>query len=257
MNNIVAIIQARMASTRLPGKILADLAGKPLLYHVVSRTKQAGTLNRVVVATTDKPSDNETGKCCDKIGVDCFRGSEDDVLDRFYQAGRFFKADVIVRVTADCPLLDPGVIDHVVDVFKKGKYDYVANVIEPTYPDGLDTEVFSFAALERARNKAALKSEREHVTPFIRKSSNSFRLANVKNAVDLSAMRWTVDEPADLDFVRCVYAFFGSNHLFGMADIVALLHAHPELQTINAAFERNEGYQRSLRDDDFIKEKAK
>lgn len=255
MNNIVAIIQARMASTRLPGKILADLAGKPLLYHVVVRAKQARTLNRVVVATTDKQNDNETEKSCDKIDVACFRGSEDDVLDRFYQVAKHFSADVIVRLTADCPLLDPGVIDLIVNFFLNGNYDYVSNVIDPTYPNGLDTEVFSFAALERAWKEAALKSEREHVTPFIRKSSNLFRLANVKNDINLSAMRWTVDEPADLEFVRRVYACFGSNHLFGMADIVALLHAHPELQAINAAFERDEGYQRSLREDVLIKEK--
>ncbi len=257
MNNTVAIIQARMASTRLPGKILADLAGKSLLYHVVSRVKQAKTINKVIVATTDKPNDNETEKCCKKIRVDCFRGSEDDVLDRFYQAAKHFSANVVVRLTADCPLLDPGIIDHVVNVFQKGNYDYVSNVIEPTYPDGLDTEVFSFETLERAWKEAALKSEREHVTPFIRKPSNLFRLANVKNDVDLSAMRWTVDEPEDLEFVRRVCASFGSNTLFGMADIVSLLHAHPELQVINAAFERNEGLQRALREDNFIKEKIK
>lgn len=257
INNIIAIIQARVSSTRLPGKILAELAGKPLLYHVVSRVKQAKTITKVIVATTDKPNDNETEKCCKKIGVDCFRGSEDDVLDRFYQAAKYFSANLVVRLTADCPLLDPVIIDRVVDVFKKGNYDYVSNVIEPTFPDGLDTEVFSFEALERAWKEAVIKSEREHVTPFIRKSSNLFRLANVKNEIDLSAMRWTVDEPADLEFVRRVYAHFGPNQLFGIADIVALLHAHPELQTINATFERNEGYQRSLREDHIIKEETK
>jgi spore coat polysaccharide biosynthesis protein SpsF (cytidylyltransferase family) len=257
INNTVAIIQARMASTRLPGKILAELAGKPLLYHVVSRVKQAKTINKVIVATTDKANDDETGKCCKKIKVDCFRGSEDDVLDRFYQAAKYFSANVVVRLTADCPLLDSSIIDQVVNVFQKGNYDYVSNVIEPTYPDGLDTEVFSFETLERAWKEATLKSEREHVTPFIRKSSNLFRLANVKNDVDLSAMRWTVDKPADLEFVRRVYASFGSYTLFGMADIVALLHAHPEMQKINVAFERNEGYRRSLREDNIIKEETK
>lgn len=253
--NTIAIIQARMTSTRLPGKILADLAGKPLLFHVVSRARQATSIDEVIVATTDSPKDNETYKWCVNNNIICFRGSEDDVLDRYYQAAKCFHAGSIVRLTADCPLLDPFVIDRVVNFFKNGDYDYVSNVLEPTYPDGLDTEVFSFSTLERTWKEAVLKSEREHVTPFIRKSPHLFRSANVKNDVDLSANRWTVDEQDDLEFVRRVYASFGSNTLFGTSDIIALLHTEPEINSINASFKRNEGYQRSLAEDKHFKEK--
>ncbi len=251
----VAIIQARMTSTRLPGKILADLAGKPLLYHVVVRAKQSRTLDLVAVATTEGLTDDETARYCEQVGIPCFRGSEDDVLDRYYQSAKHFGAGVVVRLTADCPLLDPEVIDKVVRFFYAGDYDYVSNTIEPTYPDGLDTEVFRWQALERTWREAQLKSEREHVTPYIWKQPNLFRQANVRNDVDLSGLRWTVDEPQDLEFVRSVYAHLARSPSFGMKQVLALLDNHPELMDINASFNRNEGYQKSLREDALTKEK--
>ena len=245
----VAIIQARMTSSRLPGKILADIAGKPLLYHVVNRARQARTLELVVVATTDRPTDDPTERCCMSMGVVCFRGSEADVLDRYYRAAEKFAADAIVRLTADCPLLDPRVIDKVVGFFREGNYDYVCNTMPPTYPDGLDTEVFRFESLTRAWREARLQSEREHVTSYIWKQPGLFRLGNVDNDADYSKLRWTVDEPADLEFVRQVYAHFGVTAQFGMTEILDLLMKRPEIRAVNAGFERNEGYLKSLKED--------
>ena len=245
----VAIIQARMASTRLPGKILADIAGKPLLYYVVNRTRQAQTLDLVVVATTDRSSDDPTEQCCLNIGVPCFRGNEGDVLDRYYRAVEKFPAEAVVRLTADCPLLDPRIIDKVVEFFQNGSYDFVCNDLPPTYPDGLDVEVIRRESLTRAWREARLQSEREHVTPYIWKQPGLFRLGRVANDTDYSNLRWTVDEPADLEFVRQVYANFGAAAQFGMSEILDLLAKKPEIQTVNAGFERNEGYSKSLKED--------
>ncbi|MDD5544357.1 MAG: glycosyltransferase family protein [Acidobacteriia bacterium] len=254
----VAIIQARMSSTRLPGKVMAAIGGIPLLERVVRRAKQARTLDIVAVATTDRPSDNLVANCCRDIGIPYFRGNEDDVLDRYYRAAESFEADVIVRLTADCPLLDATVIDKVVRFFHAGDNDYVSNTLEPSYPDGLDTEVFSRRALERAWREARLNSEREHVTPYIWKQPDVFRVANVKHIQDLSSLRWTVDEPEDLEFVRRIYAYLETKEPFGMDEVLALLQEHPELSEVNVRFERNEGYQKSLREEAiYAKKEAK
>lgn len=245
----VAIIQARMGSTRLPGKVMADLAGEPLLARVVERAQRAKHLDLVAVATTDGPTDEVVARLCESRGIPVFRGSEQDVLDRYYRAAACFDAGVVVRLTADCPLLDAAVIDHVVGAFQAGGYDYVSNTIRPTYPDGLDTEVIRRAALEKAWRAATLTSEREHVTPYIWKRPAEFRLLNVEHDTDLSALRWTVDEPQDLEFVRAVYRHFGSREDFGMKDVLKLLRERPQMQDLNREFERNEGYQKSLRED--------
>ena len=188
-------------------------------------------------------------KFCDISGIPYFRGSEDDVLDRYYQAAKYFRADVIVRITADCPLIDSTVIDKVVRVFQTGKYDYVSNTIQPTYPDGLDTEAFRFDTLEQTWHEASLKSEREHVTPYIWKHPNIFRLFNVKHEQDLSGLRWTVDVPEDLEFARRVFKYLSVDPRFGMEDVLALLRDHPELNQLNARFKRNQGYEKSLNED--------
>ena len=249
---IVAIIQARMTSSRLPGKVMADLAGRPLLDHVVKRAQRAHRLDLVTVATSDRPTDDVVACFCVERNIPYFRGSEEDVLDRYYQAARSFSAEVIVRLTADCPLLDPKVIDRVVRFFQAGDYDYVSIGIERTYPEGLDTEVLRWSALERAWREACLKSEREHVTPYLWKQPALFRLGNVKHKQDLSCLRWTVDRPQDLEFVRRVYDYLGPDPTFGMEEVLALLRRHPELQTINAGIESNEGYTKSLREDAII-----
>src|SRR5258708_17620781 len=176
---VVAIIQARMGSSRLPGKSLAEIENRPMLWHVVQRVKRARQVARVVVATSVAPADDAIEKMCRENGVVCYRGSETDVLDRFYQVARTEKAAQVVRITADCPLIDPDVIDRVVRRFQWGDLDYASNAMLRTYPDGLDTEICSFSALERAWHEATKASEREHVSPYLR--SESFRTANVEN----------------------------------------------------------------------------
>jgi glutamate-1-semialdehyde aminotransferase/spore coat polysaccharide biosynthesis protein SpsF (cytidylyltransferase family) len=243
---IVAIIQARMGSSRLPGKTMADLAGRPLLSRVVDRVRSSGRVDKVVVATTDRAGDDPIAAFCEQEKIPCFRGNEDDVLDRFYQAAKASAGDVLVRITADCPLIDPAVIDKVVARFQAGDCDYVSNVLPYTYPDGLDTEVFSFAALERAWREAQKPSEREHVTPYLR--TERFRVANVESDSPLppGKYRWTVDHPADLESVRKIYEAFSGNGHFGYQDILSLLRERPELATIQAETITNEGYYKSL-----------
>ena len=246
---IVAIIQARMSSTRLPGKVMADIAGKPLLERVVRRTRQAKSASLVMVATTDGPQDDVIEEFCEKACTAYFRGSEQDVLDRYYQSAKSVLPDAVVRITADCPLIDPIVIDTVAKIFLESNCDYASNTIEPTYPDGLDTEIFSYKTLERAWKEARLRSEREHVTPYMWKHPQLFRLVNVKNNKDLSKLRWTVDTAEDLEFVRCVYKYLDMLPSSGMNEVLTLLEEHPELKALNAGFERNEGYEKSLSED--------
>jgi glutamate-1-semialdehyde 2,1-aminomutase/spore coat polysaccharide biosynthesis protein SpsF len=249
---ITVIVQARMGSTRLPGKVLADVHGHPVLWHVVTRARRARTVNAVVVATSEREQDDPIAEFCQRHDIPCARGSEDDVLDRYYRAAREHRADVVVRVTGDCPLLDPAVMDRVVETYLQGDFDYVSNTLRPTYPDGLDTEVFSFAALEGAWRDAHLPAEREHVTLYIR-ASGRFRTGNVTSDVSPSMrdLRWTVDEPADLEFVRRVYSRLGQEgRPFGWREVLRLSEEHPDLMQINAGSVRNEGYYRSLLDED-------
>lgn len=237
-----------MGSSRLPGKVLMDINGKPMLLRVIERAQAAQAPNLVVVATSTAKADDAIEDLAHENGFPCFRGSELDVLDRYYRAAQAHNAEVVVRLTADCPLHDPSVIDNVTNAFTNGTYDYASNTQPPTFPDGLDTEVFAMSALERAWEKAALLSEREHVTPYIRNHPELFKLHNVASEVDYSQLRWTVDEAADLEFVRAIYRHFASD-AFGMAQIVKYLHDNPDLNKMNAQFQRNEGYQKSLRED--------
>lgn len=252
---VVAVIQARMGSTRLPGKVLTDIGGKVMLQRVVERVSKAGKIGKVVVATTTSPEDIGIERFCEDAGINCFRGSESDVLDRYHGAAEKYGAETVVRITADCPLADPEVINRVVSMFLEsgGELDYAANINPPTFPDGLDTEVFSRNALETMWSEARLKSEREHVTLFIRNHPERFRIGNLTNSTDLSAMRWTVDEPQDLDFVRAVYGQFGSGE-FGMNDVIRYLASHPGLLEMNAGIIRDEGLLKSLREDGLIDE---
>lgn len=245
---VVAIIQARMGSTRLPGKVMADIAGYPMLWHVVDRLRKAQSIKQVVIATSDESTDNAIADFALRNTIECFRGSERDVLDRYYRAAERYKADVIVRITADCPLIDPQVVDKVVNAFLAGDYDYVSNTLRYTYPDGLDTEVFSFVALQQTWKEARVPTDREHVTPYIR-TSGQFRILNVENEVDLSILdlRWTVDSQADLEFVRGIYARLGlKQQHFGLADVLRLLNSEPHLMEINNGKIQNEGYYKSI-----------
>ena len=246
--HVVAIIQARMGSTRLPGKTLADISGKPLLAHVIERVKAARTIQDIIIATTNQPIDQRILTTATQCGVKGYAGSVNDVLDRYYQAARLVSADIIVRVTADDPFKDPQVIDKVVRYFlDHPNLDYASNTIEPSYPEGLDVEVFLFAALQRAWREAKLPSDREHVTPYIWKNPKKFKLANVKHHEDLSHLRWTIDYEEDLRFAREVYARLYHEQVFLMEDILALLRQEPELTQINRGIQRNEGYLRTLK----------
>jgi len=257
MNNsphIVTIIQARMDSTRLPGKVLEEIAGKPMLGHIIDRVKRVELIHSIVVATTAKEIDQPIVKLAQDSGTGSYAGSEEDVLDRYYQAAKEFGADAIVRVTADCPLIDPRVLDRVIQRYLVGDCDYAANVLKRTYPDGLDAEVFSYAALERNWKESRLVSEREHVTPYIWKNPEKFRLANVENDVDLSHIRWSVDENQDLELVRQVYKhLYQEGHTFHMEDVLELFEKYPDLKQINQGIVINEGYAKSLKEDKTVK----
>jgi spore coat polysaccharide biosynthesis protein SpsF (cytidylyltransferase family) len=252
---VSAIIQARMGSTRLPGKMLLPIVdNKGALELMLERVRLARQLQKIVVATTTSPSDDRLVDLCKRLGYEYFRGDENDVLERYYQAALAFgPAEVIVRLTGDCPLHDPDVIDLVVGEYLKGNCDYVSNTQKYTFPDGLDVEVFSFSVLERARREANLKSEREHVTPYIRKHADVFKTATVECEKDLSGHRWTLDEKEDYEFIKHIYKnLYKKNPAFGMEDILELLARHPELEAINKHISRNEGYQKSLKEDKIL-----
>ena len=249
---VLAVIQARMGSSRLPGKMLLPIIdNKGALELMLERVSRAGKLDKIVVATTKSSDDDPLADRCRHLGYECFRGSEDDVLDRYYQTIlAFAPVETIVRLTSDCPLHDPMVIDKVVSCFLDSDADYVSNANPPTYPDGLDTEMFSVAALERTWHEAKLQSEREHVTSYIYNHPNLFRIVNVENEKDLSNKRWVLDEKEDYEFIRCIFEnLYKKNPLFGMREILELLVENPEFEQINKHISRNEGYQMSLEKD--------
>lgn len=244
---VVAIFQARMGSTRLPGKTLVDICGKPLIVRVLERVCSSNLIDRIMIATTQQKKDEVLLKLASELCVHGYAGSVDDVLDRFYQAAKMATADIIVRITPDDPFKDPEVIDEVIGYFLQHEnLDYASNTICPTYPDGLDVEVFSFYALEKAWKEAKLPSEREHVTPYIWKQPDKFNIANIENDENLSHLRWTIDYEEDLLFALEVYSRMGDDKIFLMRDILELLEKEPELLEINKGIERNIGYKKSL-----------
>lgn len=243
---IAAILQARMSSTRLPGKVLAPVLGRPMLARQLERLARARRLDRLVVATSTDPGDDPLAALCAELGTACFRGSLDDVLDRFHGALADTGATHAVRLTADCPLTDPALIDALVDFHVAGGYDYASNCVRPTFPDGLDAEILRVDVLERAWREARDPVEREHVTQYVVKRPAVFRIGGLENDEDLSALRWTVDEPADLEFVRAVYAeLHPADPAFGWRDVLALVRRRPEIAALNQGFRRNEGLERS------------
>lgn len=231
----VAIIQARMGSSRLPGKVLMDLGGRTMLERVVERARRAATLDEVVVATTTDPADDAVAALAARRGWGVFRGSQDDVLDRYVQAARAFDAEEIVRLTSDCPLLDPEVIDLVVSTRHDRRADYCSNVLRRrTFPRGLDAEAFTRAALERAHHEATAPHEREHVTPYLYGHPELFSLAAVEADDDESRHRWTVDTPEDMALARAVVSELGPEGPRGWREVVALLAVRPEIVALNA-----------------------
>jgi spore coat polysaccharide biosynthesis protein SpsF len=236
---IVAIIQARMGSSRLPGKVLKDIGGAAMLQRVVVRARRARSLGRVVVATTTDPGDDLLAAFCRRQGFPVFRGDPYDVLDRYYQAAKRFDSEIIVRLTADCPVIDPREIDRTVSAFLEAKVDFAANRLPPpwhrTTPIGMDTEVVTFQALERAWREAEAQYTREHVMPYLYEEAGRFNILLVDHDPDLGELRLTVDTSEDLELVRKVYAHFGNSDEFSMGEMVALLESHPELRQLNAA----------------------
>lgn len=239
---IVAIVQARMGSSRLPGKVLMDIAGAPMLFRVLNRLRRCKNLTDIVVATTKEDSDNALVKACEEWGVKCFRGSTNDVLDRFLETARHFKADVIVRITSDCPFIDPSVVDLVIEQFLKhrGSAEYVSNVVEPrTFPRGLDIEVFSFSALERAWREDTDPQLREHVTQYFLRNPSVFGVMGVFNDEDLSSLRWTVDTTEDLEFARLAYGCFPDDS-FSWLELIDCIRKNPDLTEVNRHIEQKQ-----------------
>lgn len=228
------MVQARMGSSRLPGKVLKDLAGESVLARVVQRLRRSSLISEVVVATSVSPGDEAVMREAERLKVRCFRGSEADVLDRFYHAARAFHADAVVRITSDCPLIDPAVTDQTVRAFLNEQPDYASNGLERTYPRGLDTEAMTADALAHAWRKASEPYQREHVTPFLYEHPELFRVLSVTNDVDYSAHRWTLDTAEDLEFIRAVYHRFGERGDFSWRDVLRLVEAEPALSELNS-----------------------
>lgn len=244
----LAIVQARMGSTRLPGKSMMSLAGKPVLWHVVDRLRFCRRLQAVVVATTTEIEDDAIEQWCCENRVKCYRGSKLDVLDRFYHTAVFYQAKAIIRITADCPVIDPFIVDEVVQGFLEGGYDVYG--LGGEFPDGLDCEAFSFRMLELAWSQATLASEREHVTPYLYKQKEHCKIGHLAKFRGLHHYRWTLDEPPDLQFLEAVFHhLYKEDRPFVTQDILTLMEHHPELNHINRGITRNEGYLRSLQQD--------
>ncbi|GAB2719785.1 cytidylyltransferase domain-containing protein [Paenibacillus thermoaerophilus] len=239
--NVAAIIQARMGSTRLPGKVLKKILGKPLLEYQMERVSRAQTIHDIVIATTIKESDDPIVQFCQQLSIPYYRGSEEDVLSRYYEAATQFHVDVIVRLTSDCPIIDPNVIDKVVEHYleNKDQYDYVSNVVTRTYPRGLDTEVMPYQTLKRAHEEAKDLSWREHVTAYIYSHPDRFRLGNVFNEKDESQHRWTVDTEEDFLLIRNILeTLYPVNQSFTLGDVIHILRDRPEWLEINAHIEQ-------------------
>ena len=222
-----------MGSTRLPGKVLKDIAGRPMLSYQMERLRRVKRAERIVVATTDQPADDAVERFCQKEKIACVRGSEHDVLARYHLAIERFPADVVVRITADCPLIDPAIVDEAIAAYEP---DYVSNMLEITYPYGMAVEVFSAQALREAHREAKDPAEREHVTPFIWRRPQRYRLKSLTMTPNLSHHRWTVDTPEDFELVSRLLKTLKPH--FTLQDVLAVLDEHPDWCAINAHVEQ-------------------
>ncbi len=242
---ILCIVQARMSSTRLPGKVLREINGVSLLQYEINRLRLAENIDQIVVATSVVPESDGIAKLCERIGMECFRGSETDVLNRYYECTeKYPDYDTIVRITGDCPLIDPKVIDEVINLYDTGHYDYVSNVLEETFPDGMDVEVFSRQTLEESEREAQKKSEREHVTLYMR-SQKKFKKGNLSASQDYSSYRLTVDNLGDFEVVKFLIENCHADATY--LDYIRLLDEHPEIKKLNVNIKRNEGLFKSLK----------
>ncbi len=231
---IAAIIQARVGSSRLPGKVLRPIAGRPMLERLIERVRRARSIDEIIVATSTDAGDDAVAQVAAQCGTLFYRGDLTDVLDRYRSAAAAYEVDEIVRITADCPLIDPAVVDTIVEQHVRDRNDYTSNTIERSYPDGLDTEVVRREALEIAWREADDRYEREHVTPFFHRQAQRFRRGSVVSGRDLASLRWTVDAPEDLAFVDEIFSdLYPQNPEFGMDDILRFLALRPELCDLN------------------------
>ena len=246
---IGCIIQARMGSTRLPGKVMELLDDEnPSLYYTINQLKNSLNVDKIIVATTKLNEDDVIEKISKNNRINYFRGSSENVLERFYKCAKKFQLETIVRITADCPLIDPKVVDSIIQIFNSGKYDYVHNMEPRTFPDGLETEVFSFKILEKAYKNAKLPSEKEHVTPYFRNNKNKFRIKNIISKKNMSSHRWTLDYQEDLDLIRNIVKEIKNRPIL-MNDIINLFNKKPNIFEINKKYLANEGLIRSLEED--------
>ena len=243
--SVNAIIQARCGSTRFPNKVFADINGKPLLWHVVDRLKHAKMIDDIIVATTNNSKDDSILSWCNENIVKCFRGSEDDVLNRYYCASVAFPSEYVVRITADDPFKEPSVIDDVISKLLEDGLDLVTNNYPPSFPEGLDCEAFSFSVLELMEKSAKDVFEREHVTQFVYRHPDRFRIGNIVSEKDLSSLRWTIDNKEDYQMVKAIYANRKSDSkgILLMKEILEILDENPEIKLINADVKRSAMYQ--------------
>ncbi len=256
---IVAILQARMQSSRLPGKVMMEILGKPMLALQLERIERCHNIDKLVVAISNQQADDPIAVLCETLSVACFRGSLHDVLDRYYRAAEHYTAKHVVRLTGDCPLCEPAVIDKTIDSHLAECRDYTSNFHPACFPDGLDIEVFKFEALEAAWQGAQLPSHREHVTAYIYQNPGVFNLGSYSQTPDMSNLRWTVDEAEDFEFVTYIYeALYRDKHDFTCDDILDYCRANPEIFLLNSKYMRNEGMIKSLQEDEeYLTEKPR
>ncbi len=255
---IGCIVQARIGSTRLPGKVMLNLDEKnPVLHYVLEQLRSCKLIDKIIVATTTLDEDNVIENFADTMDVDVFRGSSSDVLDRYYQCAKKFSIDTIIRITADNPLIDPTIVDDLIKKFTSNSYDYLTNAYVRTFPYGTEVEIFSFKALEKAWKNATKPSEREHVTPYFYNNPDNFKIFNVEYSKNISNLRWTIDRKNDLSLVKSIISKIKKRPIL-MNDILNLFSKEPELFEINRNHILNEGYQKSLKEDEeYLKSKKK
>ena len=252
VNKATAVIQARLSSTRLPGKVLLPLVNKPVIQHVYERILSCKRIDRIVVATSQKPQDDKIYKLFQNIGVPVFRGSEDDPLERYFRAAEYFGLKHLVRIMADCPLVDPKIVDDVVNNYFKGGYDVCC--LSGQFPTGLDVTVFSYDTVKKSSHEALLRSEREHVTPYMLNNPELFKVGKVEKFSGLQQYRWVMDHKEDYELIKKIYnQLYNPHKVFCSAQILDLLREEPHLTSINSHISRDEGYKLSVKQDSIQK----
>lgn len=256
-NMIGCVIQARMSSTRLPGKVMMEIKDhKPVLYFVIKQLQHCKLMNKIVVATTILPEDNKIIDFCNKYKIESFRGNQNDVLDRYYKCAKQFALSTIVRITSDCPLIDPYIVDKGIKIFNSNLYDCVSTNYFRTFPDGIGVEVFSFKILETMWKNAALPSEREHVTPYLYNHSDKFHIYSLEHSTNISHLRFTIDRINDLKLIQKIVQKIKKEPIL-LNNILEVIKKEPTLLEINKDYIPNEGYLKSLKDDEkFLKSKG-